>query len=175
MNKVELVVVKNKMSEFTQILSGLEINYTTQYDADNVKISMELNDEQYSALSAAITAANFKGIATATVNGVAVAVNALLNGTVKAAEIVGTKLIAPAAKQTVRLAASGVRVATETATIGIAGAFNATVKNGKEAIQNIKDNDECQEAKATLVSAANSIAGFFGKKISNGIVSFTKL
>lgn len=175
MNKVELVVVKEKVAEFIGILNNLEINYTTEYSGNNVKIVMNLSDEQYSALSASITAANFKGIAMATVNGVAIAANALLNGTIKTAEIIGTKLIAPAAKQTVRLATSGVRVATETATIGIAGAFNATVKNSKEAIENIKENQECQEAKATLVSAANSIAGFFGKKISNGIVSFTKL
>lgn len=159
-NNASLEVTKAEENKLKAVLDALGLQYTTvdNLKGNSVTYMLELTDEEYEALSNALTRLKFKTAAVRFVEG---ATNAVISTT----EYVAKDVAVPVAKLGLKVGVSAVRIGTECATIAGASAVNVIAEEGKTAIEVIKQSDEYVQAKANLSKLGN-LLGFGGSSFS---------
>ena len=168
MNKVELTVKKEYMTDVMNILGQMNLSATTQYKTDEVVVSLQLSEEQYTRLNAALLKYKAGNVVKTVVNGV-------VGGAISAVEFGAKSVAVPAVKLAGHVGASAVRVAAESGVIAGSSLINVAVNSYKDAANNLANNSEVQEAKRELKEAKSKLFGFCSRKLKSGIISITKI
>lgn len=168
MNKVELTVKKEYMTDVMNILGQMNLSATTQYKTDEVVVSLQLSEEQYTKLNAALLKYKAGNVVKTVVNGV-------IGGAISAVEFGAKSVAVPAVKLAGHVGASAVRVAAESGVIAGSSLINVACNSYKEAANNLANNSEVQEAKRELKEAKSKLFGFCSRKLKSGIISVTKI
>lgn len=167
-NKVELTVKKEYMTDVMNILGQMNLSATTQYKTDEVVVSLQLSEEQYTKLNAALLKYKAGNVVKTVVNGV-------VGGAISAVEFGAKSVAVPAVKLAGHVGASAVRVAAESGVIAGSSLINVACNSYKEAANNLANNSEVQEAKRELKEAKSKLFGFCSRKLKSGIISVTKI
>lgn len=168
MNKVELTVKKEYMTDVMNILGQMNLSATTQYKTDEVVVSLQLSEEQYTRLNAALLKYKAGNVVKTVVNGV-------VGGAISAVEFGAKSVAVPAVKLAGHVGASAVRVAAESGVIAGSSLINVAVNSYKDAANNLANNSEVQDAKRELKEAKSKLFGFCSRKLKSGIISITKI
>ena len=168
MNKVELTVKKEYMTDVMNILGQMNLSATTQYKTDEVVVSLQLSEEQYTKLNAALLKYKASNVVKTVVNGV-------VGGAISAVEFGAKSVAVPAVKLAGHVGASAVRVAAESGVIAGSSLINVACNSYKEAANNLANNSEVQDAKRELKEAKSKLFGFCSRKLKSGIISITKI
>lgn len=168
MNKVELTVKKEYMTDVMNILGQMNLSATTQYKTDEVVVSLQLSEEQYTKLNAALLKYKAGNVVKTVVNGV-------VGGAISAVEFGAKSVAVPAVKLAGHVGASAVRVAAESGVIAGSSLINVAVNSYKDAANNLANNSEVQDAKRELKEAKSKLFGFCSRKLKSGIISITKI
>ena len=168
MNKVELTVKKEYMTDVMNILGQMNLSATTQYKTDEVVVSLQLSEEQYTKLNAALLKYKAGNVVKTVVNGV-------VGGAISAVEFGAKSVAVPAVKLAGHVGASAVRVAAESGVIAGSSLINVAVNSYKDAANNLANNSEVQDAKRELKEAKSKLFGFCSRKLKSEIISITKI
>ena len=167
-NKVELTVKKEYMTDVMNILGQMSLTATTQYKENECIVSLQLDEDQYTRLNAALLKYKASNVVKTVVNGV-------VGGAISAVEFGAKSVAVPAVKLAGHVGASAVRVAAESGVIAGSSLINVACNSYKEAANNLANNSEVQEAKRELKEAKSKLFGFCSRKLKSGIINITKI
>lgn len=168
LNKVELTVKKEYMTDVMNILGAMNLSSTTTYRNDEVIVAMQLTEDQYTKLNAQLLKYKAGNVVKTVVNGV-------VGGAISAVEFGAKSVAVPAVKLAGHVGASAVRVAAESGVIAGSSLINVACHSYQEAANNLANNSEVQEAKRELSEAKSKLFGFCSRKLKSGIISITKI
>lgn len=159
-NSATLEVAKTEQHKLEAVLDALGLQYTTvdNLSGNSTTYMMDLTDEEYDALSSALTRLKLKTAAVRFAEG---ATNALINTT----EYVAKDVVVPVAKLGLKVGAGAVRIGAECAVVAGASVVNVIADQGAETVKTIKESDEYQKAKENLGKLGNFL-GFGGSSFS---------